>query len=145
MLESSYYMDMFTMIGQRVKFNWTLAKNGSNAYRANDSQRLYLGITFASRFSIFFHIVMLKPNSEQLVEILISSCGLSKTFFFHSKMQANSATIDNKFLNGNLQVSWTGGPKQIIVASPKISERAWFMRGLRYGSGAHSVNFWLQT
>ena len=69
---------------------------------------IYIGIPFANRFNIF-HIVMLKPNSEQLVEILISSRGLSQTLFFHSKMQANNATIDNKCWNGNRQVSWTGG------------------------------------
>ena len=41
---------------------------------------------------MFFHVVMLKPNSEQLVEIFISSRGLSQTFFIHSKMKANNAT-----------------------------------------------------
>ena len=120
MLESSYYMDMFTMTSQCVKFNRTLGKNDPNAYRANDPKIIYIGISFANRLSIFFHIVFLKPNSEKLVEIFISSRGLSQMFCFHSKMQAKNATIDNKCWNCNLQVSWTEGQKKEIVVSPKI-------------------------
>ena len=104
-----------------MNFNWTLAKNDPNAYRANDPQIIYFGTPFANRFSMFFHVVMLKPNSEQLVEILISSRGLSQTFFFHSKMQANNATIDNKCWNCNLQVNWTGGQTN----SCRVAENFW--------------------
>ena len=70
MLESSYYMNIFEMTSQCVKFNRTLAKKDLYAYQANYSSTIYLRCLFANRFSKFFHVVTLKPNSEQLVKIL---------------------------------------------------------------------------